>query len=46
MEKVAICSCGCPVSGTVEGQLRRGFEQPGLIGGIPAHGRGGELNGL
>jgi len=33
--------CGCPTLGSVQGQAGWGFEQPGLVGGVPAHGRGG-----
>jgi len=29
-----------PLSGSVQGQVGRGFEQPGLVEGVPAHGRG------
>ena len=39
--QVAQRSCGCPLPGRVQGQVGRGFEQPGLVEGIPAHGRGG-----
>ena len=40
MEQVAQRSCGCPLPGSVHGQVGRGFEQPGLVEGVPAHGRG------
>jgi len=33
-------SCGCPLPGTVQGQGGWGFEQPGPVEGVPAHGRG------
>jgi len=33
-------SCGCPLPGSVPGQVRQDFEQPGLVEGLPAHGRG------
>jgi len=33
-------SCGCPLPGSVQGQVGWGFEQPGLVEGVPAHGRG------
>jgi len=33
-------SCGCPLPGRVQGQAGRGFEHPGLVEGVPAHGRG------
>jgi len=34
-------SCGCPLPGSVQGQAGQGFDQPGLVEGVPAHGRGG-----
>ncbi|KAJ7413909.1 hypothetical protein WISP_87632 [Willisornis vidua] len=34
-------SCGCPIPGSVQGQGGQDLEQPGLVGGVPAHGRGG-----
>ncbi|KAF4789094.1 hypothetical protein TURU_153401 [Turdus rufiventris] len=35
-------SCGCPwIPGSVQGQFRWILEQPGIVGGVPAHGRGG-----
>jgi len=37
---VAQRSCGCPFPGSVEGQLGQGFEQPGLVEGVPTHGKG------
>uniref|UniRef100_A0A8C3PK68 Uncharacterized protein n=1 Tax=Calidris pygmaea TaxID=425635 RepID=A0A8C3PK68_9CHAR len=40
LEQVAQGSCGCPFPGGVQGQVGWGFEQPGLVGGVPAHGRG------
>jgi len=39
-EQVAQRSCGCPLAGSVQGQVGRGFEHPGLVGGVPAHGKG------
>jgi len=33
-------SCGCPVPGSVQGQVGWGCEQPGLVEGVPAHGIG------
>ncbi|TRZ10592.1 hypothetical protein HGM15179_016516 [Zosterops borbonicus] len=34
-------SCGCPwISGSVPGQVGWGLEQPGIVEGVPAHGRG------
>ena len=45
-EQVAQRSCRCPIPGGVQGQAGWGFEQPGLVGGVPAHARGLELGGL
>jgi len=39
-EQVAQRSCGCSLPSSVQGQVGRGFEQPGLVKGVPAHGRG------
>ena len=39
VEQFAQRSCGCPLPGSVQGQVGRGFEQPGLVEGVPAHGR-------
>jgi len=36
---VAQRSCGCPIPGNVQGQVGWGFEQPGLMEGVPTHGR-------
>jgi len=33
-------SCGCPLPGSVQGQVGWGFQQPGPVEGVPAHGRG------
>jgi len=33
-------SCGCPISGGVEGQAGWGPGQPDVVSGSPAHGRG------
>ena len=32
--------CGCPLPGSVQGQVGWSSEQPGLMEGVPAHGRG------
>ena len=32
--------CGCPITGSVQGQVGWGFEPPDLVEGVPAHGRG------
>jgi len=39
-EQVAQRSCGCPLPGSIQGQVGQGFGQPGLVEGVPAHGRG------
>jgi len=39
-EQAAQRSCGCPVIGSVQGQAGWGFEQPGLMKDVPAHGGG------
>jgi len=40
LAQVAQRSCGCALPGSVQGQVGWGFEQPGLVEGVPAHGRG------
>jgi len=40
LAQVAQRSCGYPLPGSVQGQVGWGFEQPGLVEGVPAHGRG------
>ena len=40
LAQVAQRSCGCPLPGSVHDQAGWGFEQPGLVEGVPAHGRG------
>ena len=35
-----------PLSGSVPGQAGWGLEQPGLVEGVPAHGRGLKLDDL
>jgi len=40
LEEVAQKSCGCPLPGNVQGQVEWGSEQPGLVEGVPAPGRG------
>jgi len=40
LAQVAQRSCGCPLPGSVQGQFGWGFEHPGLVEGVPAHGRG------
>jgi len=40
LAQVAQRSCGCPLPGSVQGQVGWGSEQPGLGEDVPAHGRG------
>jgi len=40
MEQAAQRSCGCPLPGSVQGQVGWGSEQPRPMEGVPAHGRG------
>ena len=40
LAQVAQRSCGCPLPGSVQGKVWWDFEQPGLVEGVPAHGRG------
>jgi len=35
-----LSNCGCPLPGSVPGQVGWDFEQAGLVEGVPAHGRG------
>ena len=37
---IARFTCGCPFPDRVQGQVGRGLEHPGLVEGVPAHGRG------
>jgi len=39
LEQVAQRSWGCPLLGSVQGQVGQDFELPGLVEGAPAHGR-------
>ena len=43
LTQVAQESGGCPLPGSVQGQAGRGFEQSGLVEGVPASGRGGGI---
>jgi len=36
----------CPIPGNIPGQVGWGSEQPGLVEDVPAHDRGGGLDGL
>jgi len=40
LDQVVQRSCGWPLCGIIQGQVGWGFEQPGLVEGVPAHGRG------
>jgi len=40
LEQVAQSSCGCPLPGSVQGQIGWRSEQPGLADDVPAHGGG------
>jgi len=40
LEHVAQISCGCPLTGGVQGQIGWGVEKHGLMEAVPAHGRG------
>jgi len=40
LAQVAQRRCGCPLPGSVQGQVGCGFEQPGVAEDVPAHGRG------
>ena len=37
--QVAQRSCGCPLPGGIQDQAGWGFEQPGLVSGVPAYSR-------
>jgi len=39
LEQIAQRNCGCPLPGSVQGQVGWGFEEPGCLDGVPAHGR-------
>ena len=44
LEQVA--QCGCPIIGSVQGQVGWGSEQPDQVRGVPVHGRGVGLDDL
>ena len=46
VEQVAQRSSGCPIMGSVQGEVGRGFEKPDLVEAVPAHGRGVGLDDL
>ena len=39
LEQVSRRSCSCPIPGSIQGEVGWGFEQAGLVEGVPAHGR-------
>ena len=39
-------SCGCPVTGNIQGQVGPSFEHPALVRGVSAHGSGAGLGDL
>lgn len=43
LEQISQRSSGCPVTGTVQGQVGWVFQQPGLVKDVLAHGRGGGM---
>ena len=45
-EQVAQRGGGCSLPGSIQGRAGWGFEQPGLVGGVPAYSRGLELGDL
>ena len=46
LAQVAQRGCGCPVPGTIQGQVGQGSEKPDLVEDVPAHGRGVGLDDL
>ena len=46
MGQVAPKSCGCLIPVSVQAQAGWGFEQPDIVEGVPAHGRGTGLDDL
>lgn len=46
LAQLAHRSCGCPTFGSIQGEVGWGLELPGLLEGVPAHGRGVELDEL
>jgi len=46
LAQAAVWSCGCLIRGGAEGQVGRGPGRPDLEEGVPAHGKGLELDGL
>ena len=46
MEWVAQKGSGGPIPGNIQGQVRQGSEQPGLVEDVPVHCRGVGLDDL
>jgi len=46
LAQVSQRSCGCPLPGSVQCEVGRGLAHPGLVEGVPARGRGLELDDL
>ena len=46
LEQVAQWDYELSIPGSIQGQAGWGFEQPGLEGGVPAYGRGLEIDDL
>jgi len=46
LAQVAQRGCVCPITGSIQGRVGGGFEQPGLVEGVPAHGRRAGLDDL
>ena len=46
LEQLARRGWGCPIPGSVQSQAGWGFEQPGLVKDVPAHGQGLGLGDL
>ena len=44
LEQVAQRNCGCSITGSVQGHVGCGFEQPDQVKDVPAYGRGGETS--
>jgi len=46
LAQIAQRCCGCPLPGSGQDQVGRGFEQPGLVEGVPAQCTGVGLDDL
>lgn len=40
LEMVARRRCGCPLTGSIQGQAGKGFEQLGVVGAVSAYRKG------